>query len=267
MSMVLDISPVIVSIGPVAFTWYGASYAAGLLLGLYLMRFLIRTHPIPHLTVERLDQFLIWSVIGVVLGGRLGYIVFYKPDYYWDDPLKIFYTWEGGMSFHGALLSMVVTTGLFAHIHRISFVRFSDFLCLTAPIGLGLGRVANFINGELYGRITDVPWGIIFPRGGPFPRHPSQLYEAVCEGPLLWAILFYTFRYTSWGKRPGVLGGLFFIGYGFSRFGVEYVREPDAHLGYFWGDTTTLGQILCLPMILFGLFWVGRALKAPKDRV
>lgn len=258
------IDPVLVEFGPFAVRWYALAYIAGLLAGLVYIKALIRRPPV-WLSAKDVDDFLIWAVVAVVLGGRLGYVLFYKPDYYLAHPGDILRTWEGGMSFHGGMLGVIAAAALFARARKIPFLHLGDMLACAAPIGLFLGRLANFINGELFGRAApDVPWAVVFPDGGPIPRHPSQIYEAGLEGIVLFAVLFALVRLQRVRARPGVLGGVFLMGYGLSRFVVEYFREPDAFLGLFdagGGVAFSMGQVLSLPMMLAGLILIRYALR------
>jgi phosphatidylglycerol:prolipoprotein diacylglycerol transferase len=243
-----DIDPVIFSIGPLAVRWYGLMYLLGFVFAYLLLSRLSAKRGLA-IGKEELSDLLFYAVIGVVLGGRLGYTLFYNAGYFLAHPLEIFYVWEGGMSFHGGLLGVVASLLLFCRRRHYSPLSIGDLAVTAAPIGLGLGRLGNFINGELWGRITDVPWAVVFPAAGPEPRHPSQLYEAVLEGPLLFCCLWYLHRR---GVRPGIPFFSFFLLYGLFRFLVEFVRQPDAHLGYLWAGAT-MGQLLSLPMILFGV--------------
>jgi phosphatidylglycerol---prolipoprotein diacylglyceryl transferase len=204
------------------------------------------------------DDFLTWATVGVVLGGRLGMVLFYQFDYYMANPAKIIAVWEGGMSFHGGFLGVVIAAIIFTRKRGINPLRFGDLLGCAAPIGLFFGRVANFINGELWGRAADVPWAMIFPTGGPFPRHPSQLYEAALEGLVLFAVLFAMSRSESVRRRPGLLMGTFIAGYGIARSIAEMFREPDTYIG-FLAFGTTWGQWLSLPMIATGIYFIIRA--------
>lgn len=246
-----NIDPEIFSIGPFALRWYALSYIAGLLLA---WRYILKLTDQPHAPMARrhVDDFFFWAVMGVILGGRFGYALFYKFDAYLSNPLAIFKLWEGGMSFHGGLLGVTVAMLLYCRRHKLSLLRFADYIACGVPIGLFLGRLANFINGELYGRVTDVPWAMVFPTGGPLPRHPSQLYEALMEGLILFIILWVLFHKTPVRRWPGFLVGIYTAGYGIARFIVELVREPDVHLGVL-KTGLTMGQSLSIPMILFGL--------------
>ncbi len=242
------IDPVIVHIGPLAIRWYGMMYLLGFVGGWLVIRHLARLRSLPLVT-EELSDLLFYCVFGVILGGRLGYVLFYNAAYYMHHPLEVFAVWEGGMSFHGGLLGVVVATVIYCRRKRIEILPAGDILVTASTIGLGLGRVGNFINAELWGRVTDVPWGMVFPGAGLEPRHPSQLYEALLEGPVLFTVLWVLHRRRAAGGVPFFV---FFLLYGLFRFGVEFFRQPDAHLGFLWGGAT-MGQLLCLPMIIFGL--------------
>ena len=247
-----QIDPVIFSIGPVAIRWYGLMYVLGFAASFLLVKKQIREHRQDALAA-RFDNLNLFLILAVVLGGRFGYVLFYNPSYYFSHPLEIFATWQGGMSFHGACLAIPLVAWWFCHHHRLNFWITADFYAATVPIGLGLGRIGNFLNGELYGRVTDVPWAIVFPDGGPLPRHPSQIYESLLEGLLLFLILWLN-RNQPWrGRWPhGAILALFLIGYGLIRIVVENFREPDAQLGFLFGPGT-MGQTLSGAMILCGL--------------
>ena len=247
------IDPVLIEIGPFAIRWYALAYIAGLVGGWRYCRWLAKQPP-KRLTPEAMDDFLIWATLGVVLGGRLGYILFYKPGYYLANPAEILFVWQGGMSFHGGLLGVLVAIILFARRRGVSFVGLADMISCAAPIGLFFGRLANFINGELFGRVTDVPWGMVFPNGGAEPRHPSQLYEALLEGLVLFVVLHMLAR-RGWLEHTGALSGCFLIGYAIARMIAEVFRQPDAHLGFLLGPTT-MGQVLSLPMLIAGVLLV-----------
>ncbi len=257
-----DIDPVALSIGPLAIRWYALAYLAGIIGGWRLCMFLAgrdSTSPAPRYY----DDFISWAVVGIVVGGRLAYVLFYNSSQYLERPLEALMLWHGGMSFHGGMLGVIVAAILFSRKKRISFFAFSDLLACVTPIGLGLGRLANFVNGELYGRETSAPWGVVFPRGGPFPRHPSQLYEAAAEGFLLLAIMLVLQRVPKIRERKGFLSGLFLVLYGLMRFGIEFMREPDAQVGFLFGSAT-MGQLLSVPMIAAGaaiIIWSGRGNK------
>ena len=242
-----QIDPIIFQIGPLAIRWYGLMYLLGFGAAYMLILHLSRLRNL-SLTKDGVSDLLFYGVLGVVLGGRLGYVLFYNPAQYFARPLEIFAVWQGGMSFHGGLLGVVLASVIFCWRRKLPILLAGDVMVTSATIGLGLGRIGNFINGELWGRVTDQPWGIVFPGGGPLPRHPSQLYEAVLEGLVLFIILYLLHRRKA---TEGVPFFCFFIGYGLFRFLIEFVRQPDAHLGFLWGGAT-MGQLLSLPMILFG---------------
>ncbi len=251
-----NISPIIFEIGPFALHWYGLAYVAGLYIGWKYIAIMCSTarlwgattHPSP----EHIDSLLLWVTFGVILGGRLGYVIFYNPTYYIAHPNEIFALWQGGMSFHGGGLGVLVALAIFAKRHNTHFWTLFDLCATVLPIGLFLGRLANFINSELWGRTTAVAWGVIFPNGGPLPRHPSQLYEAGLEGLVLFIILSWlVWRRQALAAR-GTIAGVFLIVYGASRSLIELVREPDAHIGFVIGQFT-MGQLLSLPMVLVGI--------------
>lgn len=256
------IDPVAFHLGPLAIHWYGLAYVVGI-LGWWQYSLWL-TNKFPLIDRKTVDDYLGWAVVGVILGGRLGYVLFYNPQKYFADPLEIFQVWKGGMAFHGGLLGVVIATAIYTVRRGILFLNFSDLACCGVPIGLFFGRLANFINGELYGRVTDVSWGIIFPQGGPLPRHPSQLYEAATEGLLLFILLSIGAIFTRWPHRRGLLTGIFLTGYALARMGSECFREPDTFLGYFAGGFT-MGQILSLPVLGFGLFLSVRALLRKEN--
>ncbi|MEP3247329.1 MAG: prolipoprotein diacylglyceryl transferase [Sneathiella sp.] len=256
-----EIDPILLQIGPFAIRWYALAYIAGLVIGWRMMLHFAKA-PASCITTERVDDFLVWATLGVILGGRLGYVLFYKPEYYLGNPLEILMVWQGGMSFHGGFLGVVTAAVLFARKHNIPPLALADMLSTVAPVGLFFGRIANFINGELYGRVSDVPWAMVFPGGGPAPRHPSQLYEAVLEGALLFIIIM-LLRRTSLTEKPGLLTGVFLIGYALARGFVELFRQPDAHLGFLLGGAT-MGQLLSVPMIIIGGYLIMRTRPAEK---
>jgi phosphatidylglycerol:prolipoprotein diacylglycerol transferase len=253
------IDPVIFSFGPVAIRWYSLAYIAGLVLGWQLLRILVQKSP--KLTeLEEVDDFLVWVTLGVILGGRLGYVIFYNLTIYLNNPLSILAVWQGGMSFHGGLLGVIGATILFCHKRNIDLWPFADRIACVAPIGIFFGRLANFINGELFGRISDVSWAVVFPQGGPEARHPSQIYEAMGEGFLLFLIMMFLVRNEMLRRRPGFLTGVFFLGYGIVRTGAEYFRQPDAHIGYLSFGLTT-GQCLSAPLVLAGCWLVFSSMR------
>ena len=252
------IDPVALSLGPIQIHWYGLMYLLGFSGAWWLGR--LRAERFGWTAVE-VEDLLFYGAIGVIVGGRLGYSLFYDFPALIDNPLNLFKVWQGGMSFHGGLLGVVVAFGFFARATGKSYFSISDFIVPMVPVGLFFGRIGNFINGELWGKVSDVPWAMIFPNGGPLARHPSQLYEAILEGILLFVILWI---YSAKPKPPGAVSGLFLLGYGFFRFMVEFVRVPDQQYGYLLLDWITMGQILSLPMIVLGLFIIVRAFQRDK---
>jgi len=252
------IDPVLVEMGPFAIRWYALAYLAGLFGGVWYARRLVLKPP-ALMTPAQIDDFLIWALVGIVLGGRLGYVLFYKPIYYLSNPSEILMTWQGGMSFHGGLIGVVLAIILFARRQGIEKWYLSDQVGCAVPIGLFLGRVANFINGELYGRAApDLPWAMSFPGGGPIPRHPSQLYEAALEGLVLFVVMYALSRSDYIRHRPGVLTGVFCAGYAIARIIVEFFREPDRHLGFVFAGAT-MGQLLSIALLTFGVAVIARS--------
>jgi phosphatidylglycerol:prolipoprotein diacylglycerol transferase len=243
-----NFDPVAFSIGPLAVRWYGLMYLLGFGLAwwLGLRRIAHGEAPIDR---RQFDDLIFYAVLGVILGGRLGYVLFYKPGYYAAHPLEIPAVWQGGMSFHGGMLGVIAAMALAARKHRLDFLRLMDFIAPLCPLGIAAGRMGNFINGELWGRPTDLPWGMLFQNAGNVPRHPSQLYEFALEGLVLFALLWW---YSSRPRRRGDVSALFLVGYGCLRFLAEFAREPDSFLG-FLALGMTMGQWLCVPMILGGI--------------
>lgn len=255
--------PVAISLGPIAIRWYALAYIGGIVLGWIYARSLLKQErlwggPAP-ITLVQLDDFILWVTVGIIVGGRAGYVLFYNPAYFIQHPADIFQLWNGGMSFHGGFLGCVAAVMLFARKNDISILSLGDITTAVGPIGLFLGRLANFINSELWGRKTDasVPWAMVFPNGGPDLRHPSQLYEAGLEGILLFAVLAVMIRMGAL-KRPGLILGSFIAIYGLARITAELFREPDPQLGFLWGGLT-MGMLLSVPMILAGAILVGMA--------
>jgi phosphatidylglycerol:prolipoprotein diacylglycerol transferase len=250
-----NFDPVLISIGPFAIRWYALAYVAGILAGWWLARRIAGTKELwsgrTPISAVDVDDVIVWCALGIVLGGRLGYVLFYQPAYYAAHPLEIFVLWRGGMSFHGGFIGTVLALVLFAWRRRIPVLSMLDLAAIVTPIGLFLGRLANFVNGELWGRPADVPWAVVFPHAGPLPRHPSQLYEAALEGILLFLILYFAMHRGALA-RPGLIGGLFVGGYGVMRILGELFREPDAQLGFLAGGLT-MGMLLSLPMVAIGL--------------
>jgi phosphatidylglycerol:prolipoprotein diacylglycerol transferase len=260
------IDPVAVAIGPFAVRWYALAYIAGLLIG-WRFCLMLADRP-PNLIARRdIDDFLAWATLGIVLGGRLGYVFFYQPGYYLQHPVEALYLWHGGMSFHGGALGVTIAILLYTRARKLALLAFSDIITEAMPIGLLFGRIANFINGELFGRETSVPWAMVFPNGGPVPRHPSQLYEAFCEGLLLFLVLFAAERMGA-RRRPGIVTGLFLAGYAVARMSGELFRQPDAQLGFLIFGTT-MGQLLSIPVLIAGIlviFWACRTPAAAAAR-
>lgn len=253
-------------LNPIAFTffgfevyWYSFAYIFGILLGYALIKKL-NSHKKPIFTAPALDDLLVYSICGIVLGGRIGYVLFYDFIKTINDPINLFMIRQGGMSFHGGAIGLILSIYILCTKHKINVYKALDLVVCVVPIGLFLGRIANFINQELYGRVTDVSWGVIFPLAGDLPRHPSQLYEAFLEGIVLFSVLIYLFYQTKLIKKPGSLGGFFLVGYGLARILVENYREPDAHLGYYF-DIFTMGQLLSIPMLIIGGYFI---LRKPK---
>jgi phosphatidylglycerol:prolipoprotein diacylglycerol transferase len=265
-----DIDPVAFSLGPLVIRWYALAYIAGLMIGwVYARRLAADIRLWGGLRVPKsddLDDLLLFAALGVVVGGRLGFVLFYKPGFYLSNPLEILQTWKGGMSFHGGLFGAWLAVFLFARRRGLEPFAMTDLAAVVAPLGLLFGRLANFIKGELWGRPTDVSWAIIFPDAGPEPRHPSQLYEAGLEGLVLLIVLGVLVRRLGF-LRPGLLAGIFGMGYAASRFSVEFFREPDRYLGFLAGGWLTMGMTLSVPMFFAGLWLALRALGRPRNIV
>ena len=262
------IDPVAFEVGPVAVRWYGLAYMFGLLFGWLYVKSLLKNGVLwpgtAPMAPQKTDDLLFWCTLGVVIGGRLGSVLFYNPGYYLENPVEVFAIWQGGMSFHGGLLGVIFVVYLFARNNRVSMLSVADICCAAAPIGIFFGRLANFVNAEVVGRVSDVPWAMVFPDAGPEPRHPSQLYEAALEGLLLFALC----RYATHGKKalgaPGVVSGVFFLGYGVARIVAEQFRAFDPEHILSTGILTA-GSVYSLPMVLLGayLLWRGRRTPAP----
>ncbi len=264
-----DIDPIIFSLGPIVIRWYSLAYLVGVVLaalyGLSLLKNknLWAKNTVP-LNREQWLDFGFWAVLGIIIGGRLGYVVFYNPLYYLSNPLEIVQTWAGGMSFHGGMIGVAIAMILFMRKKGGNILSGLDLLAVGAPLGLFLGRIANFINGELYGRETGLPWGVIFPTGGDMPRHPSQLYEAALEGILLFLLIRYFTHIAYALRKPGLVAGIFGVGYAISRILVETVRLPDADKGYLYDGWLTYGMVLSAPMLIAGIVLIIYANKGKK---
>ncbi|MFZ0424211.1 MAG: prolipoprotein diacylglyceryl transferase [Xanthobacteraceae bacterium] len=263
-----SIDPILISIGPLAVRWYALAYIVGILAGWFYARAIVVSErlwggPAPF-TVLDFDDFVVWITLGIILGGRTGYVLFYNLPHFAANPIEIVQLWNGGMSFHGGLAGCIVAIVWFARHRGIPVLSLADVTSAVAPIGLFLGRIANFINGELWGRPTDVPWAMIFPKAGPIPRHPSQLYEAALEGVVLFIVLAVLVRCGGL-KRPGITAGVFALGYGMARTTCELFREPDLQLGFLWGGLT-MGMLLSIPLMLAGIALLSVALTREPTR-
>jgi phosphatidylglycerol:prolipoprotein diacylglycerol transferase len=243
-----SIDPIAFSIGPLAVRWYGLMYLVGFAAAWWLGTRRIGQDRAP-ISRKQFDDLIFFAVLGVIIGGRLGYVLFYKPAHYASHPLEVFFIWQGGMAFHGGLLGVIVAMWIFARRQGVAFLRLMDFLAPLCPLGIAAGRLGNFINGELYGRVTDLPWGMVFRHAGEAPRHPSQLYQFALEGLALFVLLWW---FSSKPRPRGQVSALFLIGYGSLRFVAEFGREPDAFLGLLLLGLT-MGQWLCIPMVVAGL--------------
>ena len=250
--------PVLVHVGPFAVRWYALAYIVGILAGWLYVRGILRSEKpwggAPPFGVPDYDDFVLWATFGIILGGRIGYVLVYNPAFFLAHPAEIVQLWNGGMSFHGGFLGVVIAVVWYARRRAIPLLSLGDVTCAAAPIGIFLVRIANFINGELWGRPSEAPWAMVFPNGGPLPRHPSQLYEATLEGLVLFAVLAILVRRGAL-KRPGTIIGVFALGYGAARLFSELFREPDAQLGFLWGGLT-MGMLLTLPLMLAGLAFI-----------
>jgi phosphatidylglycerol:prolipoprotein diacylglycerol transferase len=255
------IDPVALQIGPIAIRWYALAYIAGLLIGWRIVLRHIRRNPEPPMLRADADDFLVWAIVAVIVGGRLGYVVFYNPGYYLERPLEVLFLWHGGMSFHGGLVGVIVALVVFCRQRNLDLLRVADLVTSVVPVGLFFGRIANFINAELWGRTTDVPWAMVFPGAGPAPRHPSQLYEAFLEGIVLLIVLQWLYSNPKVRERPGVVAGVFLLAYAAIRIFIELYRQPDGQVG-FLAAGTTLGQWLSVPLVVLGAALLVRARRA-----
>ncbi len=273
-----DFDPVMLHLGPLAIRWYALAYVAGILIGWRYVVGLVRQPPLwggsaPTATPAQIDDLVLWITLGIILGGRLGYVLFYDTSVIWTDPMQIFKVWEGGMSFHGGLIGVIIALVGFSTANRINPLRLGDVVAPVVPIGLFFGRIANFINGELWGRPTNLPWGVVFCNrtiqatygdcpAGLGPRHPSQLYEAALEGVALFLVLRLATHRFKLLRREGAVGGLFLLGYSLSRIALENVRQPDAQMPNF-PLGLTMGMMLSAPMLIGGAVLVWRAWRLP----
>lgn len=255
--MIADFNPAAFTIGDFALHWYGIMYLIGFVLGWQLGRYRAG-RPHSGWTKTQVDDLLTWTMLGAIIGGRLGYVLFYDLPAYIHNPLEILKIWHGGMSFHGGLLGVVAAFWLYGRANGRPFLQISDFVAPLVPQAIFWGRIGNFINGELWGKPTDLPWAFIFPHADALPRHPSQLYEALLEGLVLFIALWI---YSSKPRKLGAVSGFFAIGYGVFRFAIEFVRLPDAHIGYLAFGWLTMGQLLCLPLIAVGIWLMARKTK------
>ena len=254
-----DISPIIFSIGPIAVRWYSMAYLFGIVIAWLLIKRNIKKYDLPFEN-NQLEDLVFYITLGIILGGRFGYVLFYGGNSFLYNPWQIFEVWKGGMSFHGGVLGVIVASYLFARKIKYEFLGITDLVVLYAPIGIFCGRLANFVNDELWGRVTDVPWAVRFPNGGYVPRHPSQLYEAFFEGIIMFIVLNWLWKYKFVRERRGFVSALFVLLYGMFRILMEQFREPDAQLGFLWGNLT-MGQLLSFPLILLGVVILGCLLK------
>jgi len=256
------LDPIIFQIGPLAIRWYSLAYVIGIILAWFIIKYFNSKQRV--FDEKKLsDDFFLYAVLSIILGGRIGYILFYNFLFYIENPLDIFKIWEGGMSFHGGLLGCITGLYLLCRKYKINYLAFLDLLAVAAPIGLFFGRIANFINMELYGRTTTSKIGIVFPNAGPLPRYPSQLFEAFLEGLVLFCILFSLAKFTKIRNNKGALSGIFLIGYAISRFTIEFFREPDIQIGFI-ANIFTLGQLLTIPVFIFGTYLIYKSLNNIK---
>jgi phosphatidylglycerol:prolipoprotein diacylglycerol transferase len=259
-----NIDPVAIRLGPLAVHWYGIAYVVGILFGWWYSKRLVSDERLwaggqRPMRAEDIDDFLVWAAVGIVLGGRIGYVLFYDLARYLQNPLDIFAVWQGGMSFHGGFAGTTLAMILFARKRGIRVWTLFDVIAAGVPVAIGLVRCTNFINSELWGRPTNLPWAIEFPNGGPFTRHPSQLYEALLEGLVLFVLLRILTHSFGKLKSPGFVSGAFVAGYGAARIFAEFFREPDPQLGYLLGGWLTMGMVLSTPMVLFGIWAMATA--------
>lgn len=257
-----NISPIALSIGPFDLRWYALAYLVGIISAWILTKKNIKKYDI-KITDAQLDDLVFYTTLGIILGGRIGYVCCYGDGYFWRNPLEIFAVWNGGMSFHGGIVGVILGLLYFCKKEKFQFLMITDLVALYVPIGIFLGRIANFINGELWGRITTVPWAVKFPTGGYLPRHPSQIYEALTEGLLMFVILNFLWQKKYVRENHGIISSLFLITYAVSRIGMELFREPDAQIGFLW-NFITMGQALSVPFLVLGLYILHKSVSKAK---
>lgn len=253
------ISPIALSIGPFDLRWYALAYLFGIIIAWILTKKNIKKYDL-GISNAQLDDLAFYTTLGIILGGRIGYVCCYGRDYFFSHPLQIFAIWNGGMSFHGGIAGVILGLFYFSYKEKFEFLKITDIVALYVPIGIFLGRIANFINGELWGRVTDVPWAVKFPTGGYLPRHPSQLYEALSEGLLMLIILNILWKKEFVRTHNGIISAVFLIIYSLSRMSMEFFREPDAHIGFLW-NFFTMGQLLSIPFLIVGIYILNKAVK------
>ncbi len=254
-----NVSPVALTIGPLSLRWYALAYLLGILLAWMLTKRYIRKYQL-NITNAQLDDLVFYTTIGIIAGGRLGYVLGYGNGYFWHYPLEIFAIWHGGMSFHGGIIGVILGLLYFSHKEKYPFLKITDLVALYVPIGIFLGRIANFINGELWGRVTNVPWAVKFPDGSYLPRHPSQIYEALTEGCLMLLILNFLSRKAYVREHTGFISAVFLIGYAILRICMEFFREPDRQIGFVFANIT-LGQLFSIPFLILGIYILHRSIK------
>lgn len=257
-----NIDPVIFTIGSFSLRWYAMAYLGGILSAWFLIKHTIKKYNL-NISSAQLDDLVFYATLGIIFGGRLGYVICYGDGYFWHNPLEILAVWHGGMSFHGGLVGVIIGLYCFSRKYGLRYLQVTDLVSLYVPIGIFLGRLANFVNGELWGRVTTVPWAVKFPEGGFFPRHPSQLYEAFTEGVLMFIILNLLWRKKYVRSHDGVISSMFLIIYGLSRISMEFFREPDRQLGFIIGNVT-MGQILSVPFLVLGFYILHKATSQRK---
>ncbi len=263
--MVNNLNPVLIDLGIIKIHWYSLAYIFGILIGWWYGRFLIKKKVRfidQENYIKNFDDLISYIIIGVIIGGRLGYVIFYNPSYFIESPIQIFKLWEGGMSFHGGLIGVIVSAYVFSNLKKLNYKIYFDLICCVAPIGIFLGRVANFINSELYGTPTEKPWGVIFPKIDNLTRHPSQLYEAFLEGIVLFVLI--NFLFLKKKLNYGIISFVFLISYSFFRILVEQFREPDKHIGYIF-NFMSLGSLLSIAMIIFAIIFVSKINSNEKN--